>query len=138
MISLLAILLSGVGAEADLASPHDVFGRWFTNDHQSVIEITDCGDGTPCGRVSWRAGDPDGSTKDTANKDRALRDRPLLGAELLSDFRAGDDQWTGGQIYNPENGRTYRAIIQRIDDSHLSVKGCVGPICKGFVWEAAK
>lgn len=131
------ILALGMLANEPAPTSHDVYGHWFTPDRQSIVEIRDCGDGTPCGNVVWIDGDPHGDVRDHANRDRALRERPLLGAPLLSSFDASEEAWVGGEIYNPENGKTYRAVIERLDPTHLRVKGCVGPICKAFVWAAA-
>ncbi|WOI53769.1 DUF2147 domain-containing protein [Parvularcula sp. LCG005] len=129
--------IAGVMAVTMVTEPGseaDVFGNWFTPRRDSVIEIYDCGDETPCGRVIWMIDDQTGETLDTQNRDPDLRDRSILGMVLLEDFEPHDKGWTNGDIYNPEDGRTYRAKLKRLDDGTLEVKGCMGPICKGQVW----
>ena len=119
----------------------DVFGAWYTPDRDSVIAIADCGDGTPCGTVTWLDAERAQVTIDEHNADAGLRGRPILGITLLSGFetgRQGSGQgWRGGEIYHPGNGNTYRAKVRRLDADTLEVKGCVGPICKAQRWVRA-
>lgn len=141
MLSFAIALILGVNSAspADSASmdPAAVYGRWMTPDHASVIEIYDCGDQTPCGRVTWLKDDPDGAEKDTKNRNKQHRDRSILGMVLLEGFSSCSEGWNSGSIYNPENGKTYRGRLKRQADGQLQVKGCVGPICKAMVWPAA-
>lgn len=40
-----------------------------------------------------------------------LKDRPLVGLRILWDFVPDGDQWSGGQVLDPETGKIYRASI---------------------------
>jgi len=40
-----------------------------------------------------------------------LKDRPLVGLQILSGFIQDGDQWSGGQVLDPETGKIYRASI---------------------------
>ena len=140
-LSLIAISLGlTAGAHAD---GKDVFGIWLTEAGSAKLEISDCGDGSPCGRVVWM--DPaamrPGLTPETAtdenNPDPALRDTPVLGLLMLSDFDARRRDWRGGKIYDPESGRTYGSRLKKLEDGTLQVKGCIGPICQTQVWTAS-
>ena len=122
-------------ASAPPATGHDVYGDWYTPDRDSVVRIADCGDGTPCGTVTWQDPERAKVVIDRRNEDQALRGRPIVGITLLGGFEAAEEDWRRGAIYNPENGATYRARLKRLDADRLQVKGCVGPICKGMVWE---
>jgi uncharacterized protein (DUF2147 family) len=115
----------------------DVEGYWYTPDRDVIVHITDCGDGTPCGRVVWLDEERARVLIDEHNDDPALRDRPIMGITLLGGFEEGEKGWRGGTIYNPENGDSYDARVRRLDADELEVKGCIGPFCRGFVWEAA-
>ncbi|MBB4658686.1 DUF2147 domain-containing protein [Parvularcula dongshanensis] len=136
LLSLCFLLPAGAGAEA-VAGPHTVWGYWYTPDHDSLVRIKDCGDGTPCGIVTWVDPVRGKVTVDEHNKDEALRGRPIEGITLLHGFEAGSEDWRGGAIYHPGNGNTYRARIRRVDEDTLEVKGCLGPICKGQLWDRA-
>jgi uncharacterized protein (DUF2147 family) len=40
-----------------------------------------------------------------------LKDRPLVGLQVLSGFVQNGNQWSGGQVLDPESGRIYRASL---------------------------
>ena len=123
-----------VSQAADL----EVAGQWYTDDRSSIVAIEDCGNGTPCGFVQWMSPEVDDQAIDANNRDHTLRDRPIIGMSLLSGFKAKEDGcWQKGSIYNPEDGRTYRARIELISNDILSVSGCLGPICKTLIWHRA-
>ena len=132
--TLLALCATGAAQAADL----EVAGRWFTDDRSSIISIEDCGNGTPCGVVQWLSPEVDEDARDSNNRDQSLRHRPILGMSVLSGFKAKEGGcWRKGNIYNPEDGRTYRARIELISNDALSVSGCLGPICKTLIWHRA-
>ena len=65
--------------------------------------------------------------KDENNPDPALRERPLTGLELFTNFSYdGDGRWSGGTIYDPNSGKTYRCIITWVDADTLKVRGYIG------------
>ena len=126
----LAACLAG-GARADSAQ-----GVWMTEGGKSHVRIQRCGDEL-CGKIAWlKEPHDDGSEKrDTHNKDESLRDRPILGLPLLTGFSdQGGGEWTGGEIYNPEDGKTYRSRLKLVDPATLKVSGCVLFFCKTQTW----
>jgi uncharacterized protein (DUF2147 family) len=93
------------------------------------------------GVVTWlwepvdAKGDP---IRDARNPDPGLRSRSLIGASLLKDFRSvANGELSEGQIYNPENGRTYRASMKVRGEGILEVKGCFLFVCETQVWRRA-
>ena len=133
-----ASLLLGAARAGD-RDPADVWGLWYTPDRDSLVEIQDCGDGTPCGTVRWVDPVHAQVTHDEHNPDESLRGRPMEGVVLLSGFeRAETRGWQGGAIYHPGQGKTYRARVRRTGEDALKVSGCVGPVCKGMTWHRAE
>jgi uncharacterized protein (DUF2147 family) len=64
-----------------------------------------------------------------------LRARELRGLQILQGFRWSSDSWSGGSIYNAEDGGTYGATVTMVDRDHLKLKGCiVWPLCKTQTW----
>ena len=117
-----------------LAAPDDVEGVWMTEDSGSKVEIRDCGDGTPCGRLMW-LDDPDAAElRDPKNPDPALRDRPRIGLLMLWGFAREDGVWKNGRVYNPESGKTYRAHLERLEDGRLKLTGCLAFFCGSEKW----
>ncbi len=57
----------------------------------------------------------------------ALKGQPLVGLVFLTGLSAEGDEFTGGEILDPDDGRTYRARIQVIDGgAKLKVRGFLG------------
>ena len=111
-----------------------VLGVWETPEKDARIEISDCGDGTPCGDLIWIDPASADSETDINNPTKALRDRPLVGIRMVWGFTARRDQWRSGKVYDPESGRTYRAELSLKDANQLKLKGCFGPICRSQFW----
>ncbi|MGB0907388.1 MAG: DUF2147 domain-containing protein [Maricaulaceae bacterium] len=116
------------------ASPHDVYGLWVSEAKDGHIEISDCGDGTPCGKLVWIDPAKADTALDLRNKDAGLRARPLLDVPIIWDFKRAKKGWKAGKIYNPEDGKTFRARVKAKDADHLQVKGCLGLICIANIW----
>ena len=132
MSMILALLAAGTAAAA---APSDVVGRWKTESRGGIVEITECGQSI-CGRlVSSEGLKANPALKDVNNKDESLRSRPLKNMLLLKGFTRKKDEWSGGSIYNAEDGGTYKATITMQDPNRLKLKGCiVWPLCKTQTW----
>lgn len=71
-----------------------------------------------------RAGKP---KVDMSNPDPKLRERPIIGLQILQGFTyAGDGKWTGGSVYDPANGKTYKAQITLQGRDQLALRGYIG------------
>ena len=126
-LSALLLLAAATGA-ARAAEP--VEGKWLTKGGKSHVVISKCGE-TLCGKIVWlkEPNDKAGKPKvDTRNKNQALRGRALMGLSIMKGFRKADDKgayWTGGTIYNAEDGKTYNCYIRLEADGRLKVRGYV-------------
>jgi uncharacterized protein (DUF2147 family) len=133
-VALLALLL-GVGAPA-LASGDElaVVGVWRTAGDVGLVRIEACGEAI-CGRIADSPQPGEALQTDTHNPDPALRDRPMAGLLILKLTRLGPNRWGNGSIYNPNNGRNYRASVELTGDGRLRLRGClVGPLCRTQTW----
>ncbi len=104
------------------ATPNDVAGDWATPSLGAVVRLAACTNNTQrlCGRLIW-AWDP------------SRVQRGAIGAQMLRDFSWSGDAWTGGEVLNPEDGRTYAGSI-RLDGEVLRLRGCAGPFCQTQAW----
>lgn len=117
------------------AADLDVDGTWITPARTGIVELKDCGDGTPCGTLIWVLPFEDGSIPlDDKNPDPELAKKSMIGVQLLKDFKPGKGKWKSGRIYNPEDGKSYRSVLELTSENILKVKGCVGPICQTQIW----
>jgi uncharacterized protein (DUF2147 family) len=124
-----ALLVAGlllVSRQATATTPE---GLWYAEGGAAQVEIARCGREL-CGRVAWLRSplDEDGCTlRDLRNPDPQLRARPVVGIELLRGLRRADDgSWTGGTIYDPSSGRTYRCNLRLDGHGRLELRGWVG------------
>ncbi|WP_271079526.1 DUF2147 domain-containing protein [Aurantiacibacter sp. MUD61] len=107
-------------------------------DQGGYVEITvgPCGN-SRCGEITRivrrKPGEPN---RDVHNDNPSLRDRPIVGIEVLQNLRWDDGAWRG-QVYNPEDGGTYRAVVRPGSNGTLRVEGCVTLFCREVTWTAA-
>jgi uncharacterized protein (DUF2147 family) len=127
-----AVALAASAAVPAPASTDDIRGLWVDHrvgDKRKVaVWIEDC-DGLLCGRIFWLKKPLSGGIpkRDTHNPDAALQSRPLCGLKILSGFQpARERHWTAGQIYNPNDGRTFKSTIELEQDGSLRIRGYVG------------
>jgi uncharacterized protein (DUF2147 family) len=56
-----------------------------------------------------------------------LKDKPIVGMEILKGLRRSGAEFTGGEILDPDEGKTYKCTVRLIDGgSKLEVRGYVG------------
>lgn len=133
LIVLASLPFMALVGGANAADPHDVFGKFATDDGGSHVLIEDCGDGSPCGTVVWV--DPaDLDEGETPESLRTPGGDPVVGLMMLHSFERKAKDWRGGTIYSPEDDKTYRSRLRRLEDNTLQVKGCIGPLCQAQIW----
>jgi len=111
-----------------------VFGDWWTEDREAIIRLSQDGDSVS-GKIVWlaepnhpesheRAGEP---VIDEHNPEEEAQSRPVLGLEILWGFdHHSEGEWRDGSIYDPENGRSYRARLRMDGEDELRLRGYVG------------
>ena len=113
-------------------------GSWVTEDGTAEVTIVQCGQSL-CGTVAEvLAVQPGIPQTDVHNPKPALRERPLRGLAVLQGFIWSGTQWTGGTIYDPKSGKTYRSKLSMNADGTLRVSGCVLFICENQRWTPAR
>lgn len=127
---LLGLTLVGLPriAIADELTP---IGVWSTDGNDSHVKIEKCGTSL-CGTIIWLKnplGDDGKPAVDSKNPDPNLRSQQLVGLKLLSGFAQTSDDpnvWKGGEIYDPDDGRTYSCNLTMQDQKTLKVRGYIG------------
>lgn len=128
------ILALAMAPPAGAAAP--ITGKWFTVGNRSIVDIAPCG-AMLCGKLARILVPVKGTGNDTNNPDAAMHNRPLIGLNILSNFKDAGKQWEG-RIYDPEHGKTYRSIVFRNGDGTLAVKGCIAFFCQTQTWKPVK
>jgi len=107
-----------------------ILGIWLTGSKKAKVDIYKCGD-KYCGKIIWLR-DPhyeDGTPKrDKHNPDESKQKKLIIGSDILMGFEYdGDEEWDDGEIYDPDNGKTYSCVINMQDNKKiLDVRGYVG------------
>ena len=65
------------------------------------------------------------SKKDLKNDDQKLRGRNLKDLVLLNNLIYENGEYTGGKIYDPKNGSTYKCYMV-LDGNKLNIRGYIG------------
>jgi uncharacterized protein (DUF2147 family) len=125
------LAVAALAATGARAATDPVFGVWLTQAKDGTVRIGPC-PGHPaetCGVVLSGKG-PKGedarTLTDLKNPEPALRGHPIVGLQIISGFRRdGQGGWTGGRIYEPQTGLTFKAKMTASGANALKVAGCV-------------
>lgn len=109
-------------------------GVWNTSDGDSKVNIIECGVAV-CGYPFLPTFTSDSEARtDIHNPDPALRGRPIRDIQIFKLELARNGLWRGW-VYNPNNGRTYKATLKTQSAERLKLTGCLfGPLCGSQIW----
>ena len=130
MKSLIAALFLILSA-ATSAHAADVVGRWKTIDDEtgkakSIVQIfSDAGEIK--GKIV-KLINPDPKRLNCTKCKGPRKNKPIVGMEILWGMKKKkDDEWKGGEILDPKNGKTYSCRLRLKDDGKkLEVRGYIG------------
>ena len=106
------------------AFAQDVIGKWKLEDGTAIVEVYQEGD-VFNGKIVWleKPTEADGSPAvDDQNPDPKLRTRQVIGLNMLNGLKKTGNEYTGGSIYDPGNGKTYNCSM-KVEGDVLHVRG---------------
>lgn len=126
---LIALAMSALHAWADDTSP---VGLWKSIDDntgkaKSLIRISES-DGQLKGTVEklFRAPGEEQNPKCDKCSD-ARKDQPIIGMTILSGLKKNGNEYSGGEILDPANGKLYKSKLSVVDNGKkLQVRGYIG------------
>lgn len=101
-------------------SPNEIIGFYWSPKKDAKIEIYLKGQ-QYFGKFVWAAT----PRKDIKNPTKSLQNRDVLGLEFLTGFSYDDEIYKGGEIYDPETGKTYSCKMS-LEGNKLKVRGYIG------------
>jgi len=120
-----------------------IFGKWNsfdeeTNKIESVIEVYEK-DGKAFAKIITIT-DPERKTATCFKCSGKRKDEPILGMDILTGLKKDGDEWSGGKILDPKNGKTYKCYIKLQDKNTLKLRGYIGFSLFGrtAIWKRAK
>ncbi len=129
---VVCLFFSAVLSSAQTSSRSAPVGRWrtvddATNKVKSVVVIWE-ENGKLSGRIE-KLIEPDPQYPDPrcVRCDGDMKDMPVIGLRILWDLRKDGEQWSGGKVLDPYNGKTYNCFIAMEDGGKkLRVRGFIG------------
>ena len=108
---------------------------------ESRVQIYKTPEGKYDGKIIWlkNPNNPDGTPKyDLKNPNPELRKVRSDQVVLLKNFTYNEknNEWTGGEIYDPEEGKTYKCKLKFESPGKLKVRGYIGvpALGKSMYW----
>jgi uncharacterized protein (DUF2147 family) len=122
------LLVSSFTVKQD--NPDAIVGSWKNGEGTGIIQIYKNGDKYQ-GKITWlkEPNDPKtGKAKtDMNHPDEKNHSRQVLGLVNMWGFKYTDkNEWTGGKIYDPKNGKTYSCKIAMESNNVIKVWGYIG------------
>lgn len=132
-------ILLGLSLLVGVAISAQIEGKWKTIDDEtgkakSIVEIFKKNDGKYYGKIQQLMQKPTNDNCVKCKDDR--KNKPLIGLEIIRGLEKDGDEFTGGTITDPKNGKTYKCTIMR-DGNKLNVRGYIGfsVIGRTQVWQ---
>jgi uncharacterized protein (DUF2147 family) len=105
-----------------------ILGRWHSENSESTILLEER-DGRIYGKIIDLKDpyDEKGKPKtDLKNPKSELQNQPIIGLTILRDLKPdGKNKWSGGRIYDPKSGYSYRCEMV-LDGNVLKIRGYMG------------
>lgn len=125
-----------------MVNSQTIFGKWNsfdeeTNKIESVIEVYEK-DGKAYAKII-QITDPERQDATCFKCKGKRKDQKILGMDILTGLKKDDDEWSGGKILDPKNGKEYKCYIKLLDDNTLKLRGYVGISLLGrtAIWKRA-
>lgn len=125
-------------------SAESIAGTYMTEENDTKIEVTQIADRYKA-KIIWmkKPEKINVPVTDIENPNEARRNIPLIGLLILKDFvyDAQKDMYSGGTIYNPDDGKTYYCTMKMLNNGSLEVKGSLdrwGVVGKKQIWKRVR
>lgn len=123
-LSVITFLLISVYANAQDITQ----GTWYNEEKTGKIQFYKQGDKIN-GKIVWiKEPNENGKPRmDKENPDVKLRTRPIVGLTNLKNFKpSGKGTWEDGEVYDPNNGKTYSCKMTLVSPTQLDIRGFIG------------
>jgi len=130
LLVMFMTMWAGMNASAQIHKTDDIVGTWLNQEATGKMTLYK-ENGKYYGKLVWLRTPLDSITglprTDKENPDATLKSTPLIGLVNMKNFSFdGKDEWSGGTIYDPKNGKTYKCYIQFESSNKLKIRGYIG------------
>ncbi len=110
-------------------SGQTIFGKWENRDEEtnkidSVIEVYE-----KEGKAYAKIIEITDKKRQEALCDKCKgkrKNNPILGMNILTGLKKDGDEWSGGKILDPKNGKEYKCYIKLDNHNKLKIRGYIG------------
>lgn len=120
-----------------------IFGKWHSKNDDtgkvdSVIEVYEK-DGKAFAKII-EVKDPKRQDAVCTECEGENKGKRILGLNILTGLEKDDDEWSGGTILDPRNGKVYKCYIELVKANKLKIRGYIGfsMFGKTAYWERAE
>ena len=130
LLLLVLFMLPGINLFAQVHKSDDILGTWLNQEATGKIQLYK-ENGKYFGKLVWLREPNDKVTglprTDKENPEATLKKVPLIGLVNMKNFTFdGQEEWSGGTIYDPKNGKTYKCYIRFEGQNKLKIRGYIG------------
>ncbi len=116
-------------ALATTISAQSIFGKWENRDEEtgkvdSVIEVYEKNGKAFAKIVEITDADRKDAVCDKCSGKN--KNKPILGMNILTGLEKDGDEWSGGKILDPKNGKKYKCFIKLEEADKLKIRGYIG------------
>ena len=110
-------------------SAQTIFGKWENRDEEtnkvdSVIEVYKKDGKAYAKIIEITNKNRQEAVCDKCNGKR--KNNPILGMNILTGLKKDGNEWSGGKILDPKNGKEYKCYIKLENDNKLKIRGYIG------------
>lgn len=113
----------------DISGAQTIFGKWHSFDEEtdkieSVIEVYE-----KAGKAYAKIIEITDAEQHTARCTECKGKRKgqlILGIDILTGLKKKGNEWSGGKILDPKNGKEYKCYIKLLDENTLKLRGYIG------------
>lgn len=134
------IILLFITIAANAIGQNSIVGKWKTiddetNEPRSIVEIFEK-NGKYYGKIISlfpRLNEDEDPTCLECSKEDDRYQKKIIGMEILRDMQRSGDEYTEGNVLDPNNGKIYKCKIW-IEANNLKLRGYWGPFFRTQTW----
>ncbi|MGB1284481.1 MAG: DUF2147 domain-containing protein [Polaribacter sp.] len=124
--SILSILFVAISFSLNAQT---IFGKWNSKNEEtgkidSVVEIYEKGGKAYAKIIEIK--DPERQNSVCTECEGKNKGKKILGLNILTGLEKDDDEWSGGKILDPRNGKIYKCFIKLEEANKLKIRGYIG------------
>ncbi|WP_301400125.1 DUF2147 domain-containing protein [Polaribacter huanghezhanensis] len=112
-----------------IAFSQSILGKWKsvdeeTNKDESIIEVYQ-ENGKFYGKIIQLL-DPKTKNAVCENCKGKNKNKPIKGLVIINGLKKDGDEWSGGKVLDPKNGKEYKCYITLKDNNTMKLRGYIG------------